>query len=218
MHNFKEGERMSEQGIIERSEDKAAADTDSSEVVERLRRRVKAPRQEFERQILALLDKHGEMSIGDIHRALLKEVDVSYGLVQQIVGRLVQEGRLGRLESWPRRYYRQAAQDAATATQSTSPREMVAAALGRGRGPRPEMGRHGQEDDLGELEAEVLAVARELGPCTLSELHAALLQHHKVPYPLMLGAVRKLVSRRYLQRRQREDSRYIYQALGDEQS
>ncbi len=84
MHNFKEDETVTKQVIIERSEDEVA-DTDSSKMVEPLRRRVKAPRQKIEQQILALLGEQREMSIGDIHRGLIKEVDVSYGLVQQIV-------------------------------------------------------------------------------------------------------------------------------------
>jgi predicted transcriptional regulator len=209
---------MSEQGVIERSEREAAADAYISMVGERPRRGVKVARRELEEYILALLGEHGEMSIGDLHRALLEKAGVSYGLVQLAVGGLVQGGKLGRIESWPRRYYRQADTDAAMATVNTSPREIDATALNRGRGPRPEQGRHGREDDLGELEAEVLTVAKELGRCTLGKLHAALLQRHNVPYPLMLTAVRNLVRQRYLLRRRREDNRYIYEALGDEQS
>jgi predicted transcriptional regulator len=199
---------VTKQETIERSEE-AGVDADLSLVVKRPGRGVKAPRQEIEQTILALLDEHGEMSIGDIHRALLEEVVVSYGLVQQIVKKLVQGGKLGKVESRPSRYYRQVAQDEATATQSTSPREMVAAALGRGSRPRP---------DLGELEAEVPAVAKELGPCTLAELHASLLQRRSATYSTMLTAVRSLESHGYLRRRQRADTRYIYEALGDEQS
>ncbi len=209
---------MTKQVIIERSDDEVVDDTDSSKIVEPLRRRVKAPRREFEQQILSRLGQHGEMSIGDIHRALLDEMAVSYGLVQQIVKELVQSGTLGKVEAWPSRYYRQTAQDEAPATQNTSPREMVAAALGRGRGPRSEMSRQGQGDGLGELEVEVLTVAREHGPCTLAELHAALLQRRSATYSLMLTAVRSLVSHSYLGRRQRADTRYIYEARGDEQS
>ncbi len=77
------------------------------------------------------------------------------------------------------------------------------------------MGRQGREDDLGKFEAEVLAVARELGPCALAKLHAALLQRSYESYSTMLGAVRKLVSQRWLQQ-SREDGRYIYKVLGDE--
>ncbi len=56
----------------------------------------------------------------------------AYGLVQLTVGRLVQSGKLGKIESWPRRYYQLAAQDAATEAGSSSPRELVTAAPGQG--------------------------------------------------------------------------------------
>jgi predicted transcriptional regulator len=207
---------MTEQEVIERSEGEAVADEYISLAGERPRRGVKAPRRALEQHILVLLGEHGEMSIGDLHRALLEKVGISYGLVQITVGRLVQGGKLGKIESWPRRYYRQAAQDAATETGSSSPRELVAAALGRGREPQPAPRERKQEGDWGELEVRVMTVARELGRSTLSELHAALLERHNVPYPLMLTAVRNLVSQRYLRRERRADNRYVYELSGDE--
>ncbi len=207
---------MIEQEVIERSQREAAADEYIRLAGEQPRRRVKVSRLALEEQIFALLDEHGEMSIGDLHRALLKEVGVSYGMVQLTVGRMVQGGKLGKIESWPRRYYRQAAQDEATATVSSTPRELVAATLSRRREPQPELRERWREGDWGELEVRVMTVARELGRCTLSELHNALLQRHSASYPLMLNAVRNLVSQRYLRRVRREDNRYIYEALGDE--
>ncbi len=207
---------MTEQETIELSERETAVDEYTSRAGEWPRRGVKVTRRELEKHILALLKDHGEMSIGDLHRTLLEKTGISYGMVQLTVGGLVQGGKLGRIESWPRRYYLLDMQEATPETGSSSPREIVAAALIRERGPHSEPRVRKQESEWGELEVRVMTVARELGRCTLSELHAALLQRHSISYPLMLTTVRNLVSQRYLRRERREDNRYVYEVSGDE--
>lgn len=135
-------------------------------------------------------------------------------MIQLVVGQLVERGGLGKVLSWPRRYYTTADADAEGAHQGSSPREIVAVTLGR-RGVQgvTERGRR-REDELGELEREVLAVARELGLCNLDGLHTTISERHHVSFPDMLTAVRDLVRRRLLVRR-RKDNRYVYEVRGD---
>ncbi len=112
---------MAKQGVIVLSEDTAAADQYSSIAGARPRRGIKTSRQMLEQQILALLNEQSEMSISELHRTLLASSGVSYSMIQLAVGGLVEGGRLGKVASWPRRYYVIAGADAVEAQRGSLP-------------------------------------------------------------------------------------------------
>ncbi len=175
------------------------------------RGRAKTSQLQLKPRLLELVNKLKRPSISELHRALLQSANLSYGAVASAVRTLMQEGRLGRVESWPRRYYLLASTTVEeTALDKERLQGKVAPTLTSVRVSRTRLRQRTGDADLPELETRALTVARELGECTLSQLHTALQEHHQVSYPLLLDAVHSLERQRLMVRRRGPKSRYVY--------